>query len=309
MSSDEFNDLTYARYAPQLTCNPNALAEPGTGLMAFQALSWFGGGPIWGALGTGARATVGAALAVGTATGGYTTYEFSQASAAAYQAGDRRSGDEFLANASSSAAGTATMGLGAVFSLGSCAAAQAAVELPASQALTPGGFATSEPTVIGAEAQPIISQEIASGNYPASAVTQEIAGAGFEAPVESELVQGESITQSIGDLRAQGLRDAHHVIQDASVRDLPGYNTNAAPGVQLEGPSTTVGTPHYEATQVQRLLGGGTYAAERQIAYDALRAAGYSEAEATQALSEADEYFNGIGVNDQTITRIPGNRH
>jgi RHS repeat-associated protein len=118
----------------------------------------------------------------------------------------------------------------------------------------------------------------------------------------------ETITQSVGDLRAAGLKDAHHVIQDAAVRDLPGYDTQAAPGVQLEGPSTTQGTPHYNATQVQRLPGGGTYGAEQQIAYDALRAAGYSDAEATQAVQEADNYFRGIGVNPQTPTRIPGNR-
>src|SRR5262249_53892828 len=55
------------------------------------------------------------------------------------------------------------------------------------------------------------------------------------------------------------LRDAHHVIQDAAVRDLPGYQTELAPGTQLEGPSSARGTPHYEATQIQRQAGGGTY--------------------------------------------------
>lgn len=116
------------------------------------------------------------------------------------------------------------------------------------------------------------------------------------------------ITQSIGDFRSLGLKDAHHVIQDAAVRDLPGYNTRLAPGVQLQGPSTLEGSPHYNATQAQRVSGGGTYGAERQIAYDALRAAGYTDAQATQVLREADTYFNSIGVTENTPTRIPGNR-
>ena len=60
-----------AQLAPQQKCDPNVLAEPGTGLMALEAVSWFGGGPALGALGrlaTGARATVVASLAAGTAT-------------------------------------------------------------------------------------------------------------------------------------------------------------------------------------------------------------------------------------------------
>ncbi|MHB1059978.1 MAG: LysM peptidoglycan-binding domain-containing protein, partial [Rhodanobacter sp.] len=117
-----------------------------------------------------------------------------------------------------------------------------------------------------------------------------------------------TITQSVGDLRSLGLKDAHHVIQDAAVRDLPGYNTKLAPGVQLEGPSTLEGSPHFNATQAQRVSGGGTYGAERQIAHDALISAGYTDAQATQVIQEADAYFNSIGVTESTPTRIPGNR-
>jgi len=116
------------------------------------------------------------------------------------------------------------------------------------------------------------------------------------------------LTSSIGDLRSAGLKDAHHVIQDAAVRDLPGYSTRAAPGVPLPGPSTAVGTPHYTATQIQRQAGGGTYAAERRIGYKGLRRAGYSEADARQVISETDAYFQSIGVTPTTPTRIPGNR-
>ena len=117
--------------------------------------------------------------------------------------------------------------------------------------------------------------------------------------VEALVAEPEAITQSIGDLHLQVSKDAHHVIQDAAVRDLPGYNTNAAPGVASEGPSTSVGTPHYEATLVQRQPGGGTYGAA-QIGYEALRAAGYSEGEANQAILEADAYFQSMGSPDYT---------
>jgi hypothetical protein len=77
----------------------------------------------------------------------------------------------------------------------------------------------------------------------------------------AEFLAAEGVTTPIGELRAAGLKDAHHVIQDAAVRDLPGYDTQLAPGVQLEGPSTAVGTPHYSATQAQRAAGGGAGAA------------------------------------------------
>jgi RHS repeat-associated protein len=113
---------------------------------------------------------------------------------------------------------------------------------------------------------------------------------------------------SIGELRSAGLKDAHHTIQDAAVRDLPGYNTNAAPGTQLSGPANVLGTPHYVATQVQRQAGGGTYAAERRIGYEALRRAGLSRENARVEILRADAYFESIGVTPDTTTRIPGNR-
>jgi hypothetical protein len=118
----------------------------------------------------------------------------------------------------------------------------------------------------------------------------------------------EGVTTSFGELRAAGLADAHHVIQDAAVRDLAGYDTLLARGVQLPGPSTAVGTPHYIATQIQRQAGGGTLGAEMRIGYKALRQAGLSEAEARQAIAESEAYFNSIGATRSTPTRIPGNR-
>ncbi len=117
------------------------------------------------------------------------------------------------------------------------------------------------------------------------------------------------LTSTVGDLRAAGLKDAHHAVQDAAVRDLPGYTTQLARGVQLPGPSTAVGSPHYIATQVQRQAGGGTLAAEMRIGYKGLRRAGYSEAEARQIVAESDAYFRSIGATPSTPTRIPGNRN
>jgi hypothetical protein len=113
-------------------------------------------------------------------------------------------------------------------------------------------------------------------------------------------------TSSIGDLRRAGQREAHHVIQDAAVRDLPGYDTNAAPGVRLDGPANVPGTPHHATRGVQRQSGCGTYAAERRIGYKALRRAGLSPDEARRAIQEADDYFRGMGVTPSTTTRIPG---
>lgn len=124
------------------------------------------------------------------------------------------------------------------------------------------------------------------------------------------LVGGGSSTRggSYGQLRSAGVSDAHHVIQDAAVRDLPGYSRSAAPAVELPGPSTRIGSPHYRATQVQRQAGGGTYAAERRIGYKALRRGGLSPEEARAYIEMADAYFQSIGVSPSTPTRIPMNR-
>jgi hypothetical protein len=111
-----------------------------------------------------------------------------------------------------------------------------------------------------------------------------------------------------GALVRSGTKDSHHIIQHAAVRHLPGYSKWKAPAIRLPGPSTRVGSPHYRATQVQNQRGGGTYAAERRIAYKAIRRAGISRAEARSAIYRADNYFRSIGVHPHTRTRIPGNR-
>jgi len=122
---------------------------------------------------------------------------------------------------------------------------------------------------------------------------------------------GSIVTGTYKELRSAGLKDAHHIFQDAAMRDIPLYDRDAAPAIVLVGPSTKVGSPHYLATRVQEKLvyGGGNYASERRMAYRALRTAGISQADARKAIEYADEYFHSIGVLYDAITRIPGNRH
>lgn len=119
-----------------------------------------------------------------------------------------------------------------------------------------------------------------------------------------------NVSPTYSELRAAGQTDAHHIIQDAAVRDLPGYSRSGAPAIQLDGPSTLPGSAHYHATQVQRSFpGGGTYGAERQVAESALAAAGKTDSEIGEALGRADSYFmDQLGVTHETPLRVPGNR-
>jgi RHS repeat-associated protein len=112
-----------------------------------------------------------------------------------------------------------------------------------------------------------------------------------------------------GELVKSKANDSHHIIQNAAVKDIPGYERNAAPSIQLNGPSTRINTEHYLATQAQRKLLGGTYGLERRIAYTSLKEAGLSVNEAKNAVRYADKYFmDKLGMKLSTITRVPGNR-
>lgn len=125
---------------------------------------------------------------------------------------------------------------------------------------------------------------------------------------EAARSNGKTIEPTYKTLRREGKKDAHHIIQDASVKQLPKYNRNDAPAMQLESPASKVGTEHHKATQVQRESGGGTYGAERKIGYKALRKAGIAKEKAREAIERADNYFDSIGVTKDTITKIPKNR-
>ncbi len=82
-----------------------------------------------------------------------------------------------------------------------------------------------------------------------------------------------------------------------------------APGEQLEGPSTKIGSEHYKATRVQDESGGGTYGSERRIGYKALRRAGKTPEEARAAIERADKYFiDELGWSKTTPLKRPGNR-
>ena len=72
------------------------------------------------------------------------------------------------------------------------------------------------------------------------------------------LVNGKA-AGSYGKLRNRGIRDDHHIIQNAAVRNLPGYSRSRAPTVELSSPSTLIGSDHYNATRAQDLPGSGTY--------------------------------------------------
>ena len=111
------------------------------------------------------------------------------------------------------------------------------------------------------------------------------------------------------ELTNAGEKDSHHIIQDAAVKNIPGYNRKDAPAVQLYGLSTSKGSEHYIATQVQCQRGGGTYAAERRIGYKSLRKAWLKKSEAREHIRRADEYFYSLGVTPETQMRSVGNRN
>lgn len=121
-------------------------------------------------------------------------------------------------------------------------------------------------------------------------------------------VENGMVIGSYGALVDAGFTDAHHVIQNAAVRDLPGYDPKAAPAVALPGPAGVPSSPHGMTRPAQRKSDWGTYGIERSVAYHSLRAAGYTDAQARAALSRADEHFGRLGVKSDTPTRRPGDR-
>jgi hypothetical protein len=146
------------------------------------------------------------------------------------------------------------------------------------------------------------------GSSDRSSVASDSGRSGHIYDLSSAFVAPSS-APTYNDLRRTGQTDAHHIIQDAAVRDVPGYSRGEAPAIQLDGPSTQVGSPHYNATQVQRQAGGGTYGAERQIAACSLAAAGCSPTQIADALARSDSYFiDGLGLTLDSPLRIPGNR-
>lgn len=138
--------------------------------------------------------------------------------------------------------------------------------------------------------------------------TKKIGAIGVTTVLKNHKLKKPNIEPTYKTLRKEKKKDAHHIIQDASVKDLKGYNRNDAPAIQLKGSSSKIGTEHYKATQEQRKSGGGTYSKERVIAYKSLRKAGITKKESKDSIKRADVYFDSIGVKADTKTRIPQNR-
>ena len=190
---------------------------------------------------------------------------------------------------------------------------QSGVELISGRDYITGGQVSRGWAAVGVVAGVIpagkgIVRAIAKGSEEIAQAGQAISKVSTVEKAVVRAAQTVTKTTAVGELRAQGLKDAHHIIQDAAVRNLPGYSTELAPGMRLLGPATRSGTPHNLATIIQRQAGGGTYAAERRIAYKALRNAGIEESNARALIEDADLYFEGIGITPETLTRIPGNR-
>ena len=81
-------------------------------------------------------------------------------------------------------------------------------------------------------------------------------------------------------------------------------------GLRLDAAPGCGGPNRVAATSTRHVLpGGGTYGAERQIAFDALVAAGYTDEIAAFQVQRADQYFMGeLGMTLDTPTRIPTTR-
>ncbi|MCA8277955.1 RHS domain-containing protein, partial [Burkholderia sp. AU30280] len=121
------------------------------------------------------------------------------------------------------------------------------------------------------------------------------------------------VTGRHGDLKKiGGLQDSHHIYQDASVNELPGYDYNAAPAISLQGRNadgTTRGTPHYMANRAQdKASVAGTLGSETVVAFNSLKAAGMSPKAAKCAVLNARGYFSGIGAGAGSSTKTPSKR-
>lgn len=80
---------------------------------------------------------------------------------------------------------------------------------------------------------------------------------------------------------------AHHIFQQAVMTYLPGYTRGFGLAMPLLGRSTTIGTPHYLATQEQRKRRGQPAA---KVARAALVAAGCSVKDARTIVKAVENY-------------------
>ena len=103
-----------------------------------------------------------------------------------------------------------------------------------------------------------------------------------------------------------GLKDSHHIYQDAAVRNIPNYKYNHAIAISIQGRNpdgSTRNTPHYRANRAQdNSSKAGILGAETVVAYNPLRAAGLSAKAAKCATLEARKYLIGLGANAGSST-------
>ena len=103
-----------------------------------------------------------------------------------------------------------------------------------------------------------------------------------------------------------GLKDSHHIYQDAAVRNIPNYKYNHAIAISIQGRNpdgSTRNTPHYRANRAQdNSSKAGILGAETVVAYNSLRAAGLSAKAAKCATLEARKYLIGLGANAGSST-------
>ena len=152
------------------------------------------------------------------------------------------------------------------------------------------------------------------GPQPPNAGHAIALGFGVKATADQLSKPGVSVNDGVvegtfGALKNARISDAHHIIQNAAVKDITGYSRFDAPAIGLSGPSADPNSPHGMTRPAQRMNISGTYGLEKQIAADAMRAAGMSESQMASALARADSYFKGkLGMDDSTPTRTPGDR-
>ncbi len=115
---------------------------------------------------------------------------------------------------------------------------------------------------------------------------------------------------------------AHHIYQDAMMRDLPNYSRDDAPAILLLGGSGWPGTPHDSANLFQRSMASGlrfmrdffgvttvSFDTASAIASDTLTTAGLNGDENAAAMDYASSYFRNRWSNSQLDQlTIPGGR-
>lgn len=114
------------------------------------------------------------------------------------------------------------------------------------------------------------------------------------------------------ELTSAKVKDAHHIIQHAAVREVTGYSKDAAPTIQVVGPAFSKGSEHYYLSYDQKSATiGGTYGAERTIGMNAVqRRLGVSGTDLNILGDYVDRYFCGeLKLSTDSATRIPRDRH